>query len=241
MPGIKLEIAVFDVHSAGIAADAGASRLELCAGAPDGGLTPSAGMLQTVKELVYIPVFVMLRPRAGDFCYLPVEKDVIRKDLKLMRKLGADGFVFGALLPDHHVDVDFVKEIVSLAHPMPVTFHRAIDRCSDPLPALHQLADAGVKTILSSGLETDALKGASRLAHWKSVVAGKLEIMPGAGIHDGNAAEVAGLTGASWLHLSAKIMRGTAASLAVKMGSGDTGGFQSVNPDIIRNIISLGL
>ncbi|MEY4110210.1 MAG: copper homeostasis protein cutC, partial [Bacteroidota bacterium] len=111
MPGINLEIAVFDASSAIVAAEAGAARLELCTGAPEGGLTPSAGLLQIVKELVNIPVFVMLRPRAGDFCYNAIEKDVMRKDLQLMRKLGADGFVLGALLENHHVDFDFVREL----------------------------------------------------------------------------------------------------------------------------------
>jgi len=241
MPGINLEIAVFDASSAIVAAEAGAARLELCTGAPEGGLTPSAGLLQIVKELVNIPVFVMLRPRAGDFCYNAIEKDVMRKDLQLMRKLGADGFVLGALLENHHVDFDFVRELVSMAFPLPVTFHRAIDRCAEPETAISGLIQAGVKTILSSGMESDALYGAARLANWISTFAGNIIIMPGAGIHDGNAAEILRLTSASWLHLSAKKMMIPENPVHVKMGLADSGGYQGVNPDTIKNILSFSI
>jgi copper homeostasis protein len=234
-----LEIAAFDARSAGIAADAGAHRIELCADAPEGGLTPSAGSLLSVKERVHIPVYVMLRPRAGDFCYHAIEKDVIRKDLRLFRKMGADGFVFGALLPNAGIDREFLEEIVSLAYPLPVTFHRAIDRCADPESALEVIAQAGVKTVLSSGAKSDAESGASRIAGWIQRFADRLEIMPGAGIHEGNAAKILSVTGARWLHLSAKMMVLSPGSSGIKMGSGDMEGYQSVNPDIIKNILSI--
>jgi len=241
MSKLKLEIAVFDALSARLAAEAGASRIELCTGAPEGGLTPSAGLLQTVKQIIDIPVFVMLRPRAGDFCYHHIEKEVVRNDLMLMRKMGADGFVCGALLKDHHVDIDFIKEVVSLAHPLPVTFDRAIDRCANPEKGIEMLISAGVKTILSSGTAPDALSGAPRLARWISDKGKHICIMPGAGVNDKNADEIAALTGASWLHLSAKKMTSQVEQPGVKMGSADSGYYQSVDPDIIKNIISLGL
>lgn len=136
----------------------GADRIELCAALSEGGLTPSLGLVRMVQRAVTIPVYAMLRPRAGDFLYSPDDVAVLREDLALFKAAGVAGVVFGCLAPDGSVDADLTRALIALARPLPVTFHRAIDMAVDPLAAIDTLAALGVERILTSGGESTALE-----------------------------------------------------------------------------------
>ncbi len=157
--GIILEIAVFNIQSAIMAAQAGANRLELCENPFDGGTTPSYGTLKTVREKITIPVFPIIRPRGGDFLYVEEEFEVMKKDILLCKSLGFEGIVTGLLNSDATIDVKRTDALVKTAYPMEVTFHRAFDRAADPLKALEKVIDCGCQRILTSGQVPNAFDG----------------------------------------------------------------------------------
>ena len=132
------------------AAAAGAHRIELCADLAAGGLTPSAGLIEAVRAAVSVPVFVMVRPRAGDFLYDESEFRVMQRDVQCAREAGADGVVAGTLLASGDVDRSRLAALVEAARPLPLTFHRAFDVCADPAAAIEVLAAAGVARLLTS-------------------------------------------------------------------------------------------
>lgn len=200
----RFEIAVDSLESALIAQDCGADRAEFCADLASGGLTPSLGALQLAVEGLRIPVHVMIRPRRGDFLYTEPEFEAMRRDIKLVKSAGAQGVVFGILLADGHIDSERTGELVRLARPMSVTFHRAFDMCRDPRAALAELVDLGVDTLLTSGQAESAADGIPLLAELVERAAGNIDIMPGAGINAGNIGRLAEATGAHTFHLSGK-------------------------------------
>jgi copper homeostasis protein len=199
-----LEIAVFSAEAALIADKAGADRLELCSGYAEGGITPSYGTIQLVKQQVKCPVFVMVRPRAGDFHYSPMEIEVMKNDIEQCKALQADGIVFGLLDENGQLDKEQVKSLVALAAPLPVTFHRAFDLCYDPFEALEMLIDCGVKRILTSGQKSSAAEGAEFIAELNQRANGRIIILPGAGINPGNITDIKTQTGCTEFHASAK-------------------------------------
>src|SRR6478735_5805917 len=148
---MTLEIAVFNIQSAIMAANAGADRLELRENPYDGGTTPSYGTLKTVREKVSIPVFPIIRPRGGDFLYSDEEYEVMKKDILLCKDLGFEGVVIGMLLPEGSIDINRTAKLVKLAYPLEVTFHRAFDRAKDPLKSLEDIIKCGCQRILTSG------------------------------------------------------------------------------------------
>ncbi|EGW14610.1 Canalicular multispecific organic anion transporter 1 [Cricetulus griseus] len=159
-----MEVCVDSVESAMNAERGGAGRIELCAGLLEGGTTPSMGILQVVKQSVQIPVFVMIRPRGGDFLYSDREVEVMKADIRLAKHYGADGLVFGALTEDGHIDKDLCMSLVALCRPLPVTFHRvllilAFDMVQDPMAALETLLTLGFERVLTSGCDSSALEG----------------------------------------------------------------------------------
>ncbi|EEC02591.1 copper homeostasis protein, putative [Ixodes scapularis] len=158
-PQVEVEICVDGVGSARNAAAGGASRLELCAGLALGGLSPSLGTLVTIKALVKLPVFVLVRPRAGDFCYSCDEVDLMEKDVTLFREHGADGIVLGALTRDGDVDKDICQRLIAAAKPLPVTFHRAFDLAAKPLEALEDIVALGCCRLLTSGQASSVDQG----------------------------------------------------------------------------------
>lgn len=137
----------------------GAARVELCSNLVEGGTTPSLGMLKVVKGAVDVPVFVMIRPRGGDFLYSDTEFQVMREDVKVLKENGANGFVFGILTADGKIDVERSRTIIKLVEPLPVTFHRAFDMVSDPWLSLGVLVELGVERVLTSGQDSSALEG----------------------------------------------------------------------------------
>lgn len=137
----------------------GADRIELCDNLSMGGTTPSYGTIKKTLEKLKIPVFPIIRPRGGDFCYSSDEIEIMKEDIKICKSLGAKGVVLGMLTEDKKIDFELVKEFVSLAAPMEVTFHKAIDELENPVEAIDSLAEAGIKRILSSGTKVTALEG----------------------------------------------------------------------------------
>lgn len=157
--GFLMEVCVDSVESAVNAERGGAGRIELCSGLLEGGTTPSMGLLQIVKQSVQIPVFVMIRPRGGDFLYSDREIEVMKADIQLAKLYGADGLVFGALTEDGQIDKELCMSLIALCRPLPVTFHRAFDMVHDPMAALETLLTLGFERVLTSGCDSSALEG----------------------------------------------------------------------------------
>ncbi|XP_059176694.1 copper homeostasis protein cutC homolog [Physella acuta] len=200
-----MEVCVESVQSAINAENGGASRIELCANLLEGGTTPSIGMLQVIKELVSIPVFVMIRPRGGDFCYSPPEIQVMLADIRALKAAGADGFVFGILTVDGEVDTVKCKVLLDAVRPHPATFHRAIDMCCDINQALTRVMDLGFERVLSSGGCAAAYEGREVLHTMVLQSQGsKTKVMPGAGITVDNLQEILALSGAGEFHGTAR-------------------------------------
>jgi copper homeostasis protein len=200
-----LEICANSIQSALAAQAGGAGRIELCQNLEQGGITPSYGLIREVKKRLSIPVLVLIRPRPGDFIYTEEEFNSIKSDIEACKKLGCEGVVTGILDKDGNVDTERCAELVNLARPMQLTFHRAFDCCADPFSALQDIIGSGFDRILTSGMADHALEGAPLLAQLVQQAGGRIAIMPGAGITVLNIREIAEITGASEFHTSAKI------------------------------------
>ena len=201
---LLFEIAIESLRSAYIAEKAGAKRVELCAALSEGGITPSIGMIRQVCENSLLDVFVIIRPRGGDFLYSEAEFEIMCLDILAAKEADADGIVSGMLLANGAIDVERTKIMVELSKPLPFTFHRAFDRCKDPFEALEQLIDIGVTRILSSGQIPSAEHGAKLLGKLVQQANGRIIIMPGAGVNSKNIENIVAITGASEFHLSGK-------------------------------------
>ncbi|SMO52386.1 copper homeostasis protein CutC [Solitalea koreensis] len=189
LPGVDeaaLEICCYSVESVAEAAKGGASRVELCDNVQEGGTTPSSGTIELAKAIPGIQVYVIIRPRGGDFCYSATEFEVMKYDIKRAKELGVDGVVLGILLPDGHVDKDRMKELLDLAAPLDITFHRAFDMTVDPFAALDEIADLGIKRILSSGTFNTAIEGLDLLQKLVKHSSGRVTIMAGSGVNESN-------------------------------------------------------
>ncbi len=204
---LPLEICVFNTATAIAAAEAGADRIELCENYANGGTTPSYGYLKTTREKVSIPIFPMIRPRGGDYFHRPEEIEIIQKDIALCKELGFDGVVFGLLNRDGSIDRENTARLVELAYPLDVTFHRAFDRCKNPLEALETIIACGCTRILTSGQYPKAPDGKALIKELVDLADDRIIIMPGSGINSNNLAEMMAYTGAKEFHTSARIMR----------------------------------
>ena len=200
----RFEICANSVASCKAAQDGGADRVELCAGIPEGGTTPSYGMIKSAREAVSIGLNVIIRPRGGDFLYSEDEIGEMIYDIGTARSLGADGLVFGCLNPDGSVDKASMKRLMDAAGDTPVTFHRAFDHTSDPFKALEDIIELGCVRILTSGCKPTAYEGADLLAELVERAADRIIIMPGCGVNEVNIAETARLSGAREFHFSAR-------------------------------------
>lgn len=181
MSEFLLESPVFNLQSALDAAAYGVDRLELCANFPEGGETPSAGMLKYLKSEVDIPVFVMIRPRGGDFCYSSKEWMVMKRDIEVLGELGADGFVFGVLDKDGNVNKEACESLIRTANGKPCTFHRAFDACRDPKQALEDIISLGFARILTSGAKNSVTEGMGLIEELLESAKDRIIIMPGGG------------------------------------------------------------
>ena len=196
---ILLEISVESVEAAAAAERGGADRIELCSNLSVGGLTPDLALILGVRQQIQIPIFVMIRPRAGDFVYTPAEFTQMKNSLAEAKDSGADGLVFGILKPNGTLDVDRTCELVERAKPLPVTFHRAFDACPDFLQALEDVSRSGACRILTSGGSASAFEGIDNIA-MLITVADQVTIVPGAGINMKNILQIAAATGAREFH-----------------------------------------
>lgn len=204
----KIEICANSAESVRAAVQAGADRIELCAGMPEGGTTPSYGEIALVRELIPSGMHVIIRPRGGDFLYSEEECEVMFRDIEIARKLGADGVVLGCLTAEGEVDIVKMRQLMSGAGDLSVTFHRAFDMCRDPFHALETIGHLGCERILTSGQQASAEAGIPLL---KELVAcaGEVIIMPGCGVNAGNIRKIAEATGAHEFHLSARTSVGS--------------------------------
>ncbi|XP_047208536.1 copper homeostasis protein cutC homolog isoform X1 [Girardinichthys multiradiatus] len=205
-----MEVCVDSVESAVNAERGGASRLELCSSLLEGGLTPSLGLLQIVKQYIKIPVYVLIRPRGGDFLYSDQEVEVMKKDIELMKTQGADGVVLGALTEDGRVDAELCMELIAAARPLPLTFHRAFDMVHDPAVALETLVSLGFERVLTSGCDSSALEGLPVIKRLIDQAKGRIIVMPGGGITESNLQRILEGSGAEEFHCSARSSRDSA-------------------------------
>lgn len=196
----RIEVCVGDVESALAAAAGGADRIELCSALEVGGLTPSGGVISAAMQDHDTPVHVMIRPRAADFCYSAAEFDAMQADIATAQDHNAAGVVFGILRPNGALDTDRTVQLIEMARPLEVTFHRAFDVMRDRNVGLRQLIELGVDRVLSSGGKSSALAGADTLRELIEVAADKILVVPAAGITAENARDVVAATGAKELH-----------------------------------------
>lgn len=199
-----LEIAANSLESALAAQAGGADRVELCGNLGEGGTTPSCGTLAVARERLRIPLYVLIRPRGGDFVYSPAEWEAMRRDVELCVRLGCDGVVIGALDAHGEVDVAGCAALVRAAGPLGVTFHRAIDCARDPLRALEAAIGLGCERVLSSGQADTAPAGAAAIAALVARAAGRIAVMAGAGVTPQALAALAREAGVEEFHASAR-------------------------------------
>ena len=238
----KIEICVNSVQSCVEASLGGADRVELCAGIPEGGTTPSAGMIRSARESVGIGMNVIIRPRGGDFLYSEEEVRQMLYDIETAKDLGADGLVFGALCPDGEIDMRVMSRLMSAAGNLPVTFHRAFDHAKDPLGALENIISLGCARILTSGQRANAELGAGLLSLLVEKAGRRIIIMPGCGVNASNIRQIATVSGAREFHFSARkpvesrmVYRNPAAT----MGDGsDDYSVPVTSSDIVRETIA---
>lgn len=242
---LLLEIAIATVEDAVAAQTGGADRLELNAALALGGLTPSLGVLREIKRSVALPVLAMIRPRPGGFCYSEADFRVMRCDIDLFLAHGVDGLVFGVLTEDGGVDVPRCRELIRHVGDKPIVFHRAFDVTPDPFRALEQLIDLGVRRILTSGQETSAYNGAALIAELIRRAAGRIEILPAAGINRFTVADVVQRTGCSQVHASLRSRRrdpSTAARPHISFGASggqDEDLYDATDADSVRQMRQL--
>lgn len=200
-----LEVIGFNIESCVLAQAAGANRIELCDNPGEGGTTPSYGFIKAAREVLKIELYPIIRPRGGDFLYSDAEFKVMKADVKVCKELGCDGVVIGILNTDGTVDQKRCGELVQLAYPMSVTFHRAFDRVKDAVQALEDVIEIGCERVLTSGLVPNALDGAETLAALIKQADERIIIMPGSGVRSDNIIELAQKTGAVEFHTSARM------------------------------------
>ncbi|MCL2414334.1 MAG: copper homeostasis protein CutC [Bacteroidales bacterium] len=199
---IIIEVCADSVESALIAQVAGAHRVELCTNLPEGGTTPSLGVLNLARKRLSIKLYVLIRPRGGDFLYNDLEFEIMKSEIEHCGKIGCDGVVIGMLNSDGTVDMPRNRELIEIAkrYSMGVTFHRAFDHCVDFFQGLEDVIQLGCERILTSGGQKTAVEGIPILAQLIEKAYNRISIMPGAGITPENIAEIIEKTGATEIH-----------------------------------------
>jgi copper homeostasis protein len=207
---VLVEACVDSIESALAAAEGGAQRLELCANLVEGGTTPSAGTLAECRRRLGIPIFVLVRPRGGDFLYSAPEFAVMLEDIRHAKESGAAGVVTGILRSNGTIDEDRTSQLIAAARPLHATFHRAFDVCRDLAEALDVLIALGVERVLTSGQAPTAPQGIATIARLVRQAAGRIVILPGGGITPENAVALVRATGVSEVHLTGAVVRESA-------------------------------
>lgn len=199
----QIEIACFNLESVLIAQNSGADRVELCADMSVGGTTPLIEIIQQARKNLTIDLYVMIRPRGGDFVYSEPELEQMKSEFETIKKLGVNGFVFGILNEDRTINIEKNKVLVELAKPFPCTFHRAFDAVSNYEQALEDVITCGFSTLLTSGTFPNAIEGKEVLKQLIIQANNRIEIMPGGGLRSINISELDKIVNANWYHSSA--------------------------------------
>jgi copper homeostasis protein len=242
---MTIEIVVYNLESALLAKQGGADRIELCDNPGEGGTTPSLGMIQRVREKVNLDLFVMIRPRGGDFLYCQDEFEIMKTDIMAAKRAGAEGVVFGILTSDGRIDTARCTELIQLSRPMQVTCHRAFDMTKDLSQAIEDCIGCGFDRILTSGGKLRAIDGIDTIANLNRQAQKRISIMPGSGVSEENVSELISKTGATEIHFSAVSFRESDMTWRNNnisgMGNAQNGEFvvRTVNPSKILNIRAL--
>lgn len=232
---ITFEICVDTVESAIAAQDGGADRVELCDNLFEGGTTPSHGAIAVARDLLSIKLHIIMRPRGGDFLYSDTDFEIMKRDIDAAKGLGVDGVVIGLLNADGTIDAEHTRELVSLARPMSVTFHRAFDVCRDAFEALETLVEIGVDRILTSGQRATAVEGSELIAELVKSADDRIIIMACGSLDEANIADVISKTGVCEVHFTAfepVESKMQFRNNAIAMGSEDAGS------EYLRNVAS---
>ena len=241
LAGILLEIAASTAHDSIAAESGGADRIELCAAIATGGLTPSLGTLIEAKMRVRIPVMVMVRPRAGGFCYTDEDFATMQRDAELLLKHGADGIVFGILRSDGGLNRKGCEELLSIADGKPTVFHRAFDVMPDPFTALDELIDLGFTRLLTSGQQKTAVEGRELIRRLIEQAGARIEVLAGGGVRAYNVRQLVEATRCTQVHMTAfssQIDISTSAS-CLSLGGVRTwpsGSYEHVDPEVVRRM-----
>ena len=205
----KFEICANSVESCLAAQEGGADRVELCAGIPEGGTTPSYGEIKLARKLLTTTkLHVIIRPRGGDFLYTPLELERMEEDIRMCRQLGVDGVVIGCLTEEGEVDMEANRRLIDTAKPMSVTFHRAFDRTANPMKALEDIIALGCDRILTSGQQPKAIDGTDLLAKLEKRIEeseSEIQLLAGSGVNEDNIREIFDATGIHEYHFSARV------------------------------------
>jgi len=242
MSKILLECCVGSVESAVNAELGGAGRVELCSALELGGVTPSSAVIRLARERIGVPLFVLIRPRGGDFHYSPLEVEVMKTDIAAARDLGADGIVLGILREDGNVDVERTAELIEAAGGASITFHRAFDSTPDPLAALETLRELGVNRVLTTGGADRAEESLTGLEKLAEAAAGRIGILPGGGINHENCRRIIEQTGAREIHVGSAVCSAGPRQEAAGLGPGGIetpapGG--ETDPESVRRLLDL--
>ncbi|MEM7575347.1 MAG: copper homeostasis protein CutC [Bacteroidota bacterium] len=204
------EVCLQSVDGAIAAQAGGAGRVELCAALVEGGITPSLGSIAACRDAVNIDIMVMIRPRGGDFLYSSAELDSMARDIEHCKAIGVTGVVFGLLQEDGQIDLQLTKQLIDIASPLQLTFHRAFDVVKDPVASLESLIELGVDRVLTSGQAATVPEGLALIKSLVQQSAGRIGILPGCGITAQNVAGIVAQTGVSEFHATAFATRSSA-------------------------------
>ena len=242
---MKVEIVVYNIESALRAQEGGADRIELCDNPSEGGTTPSFGTIEAVRQNVNLDVYVMIRPRGGDFHYSNYEFHCMKRDIDQCQKISVDGVVFGILNADGTLDKKRCKELIDRARPIKVTCHRAFDMTRDPFEALEDCIELGFHRILTAGHRATAPEGADLIAELIEKANGRIAIMPGSGVNENTVEELVRKSKATEIHFSATAFRESAMTYRNEkiagMGSDEGAEFKyrTVDPERVRTMRKL--
>lgn len=242
---MTIEIVVYNVESAIRAQEGGADRIELCDNPGEGGTTPSYGIIETIRQHVAMDVYVMIRPRGGDFLYSSYEFYAMKRDILQCQKLSVDGIVLGILNADGTLDKKRCKALIDQARPLKVTCHRAFDMTRDPFESLEDCIEVGFDRILTSGHQAKAVDGMPLIAELVKRANGRIAIMAGSGVNTENVISLVQQTGVNEIHFSATTFRQSEMQYQNPniAGMGSTSGadytLRTVDTDTIKSVRAL--